>query len=441
MRSRNLILFLGDFALMYASLVAALVVRGGFSFMFDALPAHVIPFTFLFAVWSIAFYINDLYSRRRLRVDWDFVRASVGSMLANLGAAVAFFYLIGPSVGITPKTNLFLMMALFMAAFVAWRRIAAALFTNDNARKSVLFLEPDGIAEGLIRQIESDPSVPYVMRGAIRIDDGVEQALEAIPPGQSGIDTVVVGNARFAELERFLYGITLRGSTVVDGASFWEELNGEIPVSEINAAWLVNHFGDMHKRQFEALKRGRDAAMALVLTASLSWLLALIALAVRLSSPGPAFYRQVRVGKDGRQFVVVKFRTMVQDAEKSGPAWSEKGDQRVTSIGRYLRHTHLDELPQLWNIIRGDMSFVGPRPERPEFVGELEKMVPYYPLRHLVRPGVSGWAQINYRYGASVDDATKKLAYDLYYIKHRNHLLDLKIGLKTAAMVFRGEGR
>jgi len=441
MRSRNLILFLGDFALMYASLVAALVVRGGFSFMFDVLPAHVIPFTFLFAVWSIAFYINDLYSRRRLRVDWDFVRASVGSMLANLGAAVAFFYLIGPSVGITPKTNLFLMMALFMTAFVAWRRIAAALFTNDNARKSVLFLEPDSIAEELIRQIESDPSVPYVMRGAIRIDDGVEQALEAIPPGQSGIDTVVVGNARFAELDRFLYGITLRGSTVVDGASFWEELNGEIPVSEVNAAWLVNHFGDMHKRQFEALKRGRDATMALVLTASLSWLLAFIALAVRLSSHGPVFYRQVRVGKDGRQFVVVKFRTMVQDAEKSGPAWSEKGDQRVTPIGRYLRHTHLDELPQLWNIIRGDMSFVGPRPERPEFVGELEKMVPYYPLRHLVRPGVSGWAQINYRYGASVDDATKKLAYDLYYIKHRNHLLDLKIGLKTAAMVFRGEGR
>jgi len=441
MRSRNLILFLGDFTLMFASLVAALVVRGGFQFMFEALPAHVIPFTFLFAVWSIAFYINDLYSRRRLRVDWDFVRAFVGSMLANLGAAVAFFYLIGPSVGITPKTNLFLMMALFMAAFAAWRRIAAALFTNDNAKKSVLFLEPDGIAEGLIRQIESDPSVPYVMRGAIHIDDGVEQALEAIPPGQGGIDTVVVGNARFAELERFLYGITLRGSTVVDGASFWEEINGEIPVSEINAAWLVNHFGDMHKRQFEVVKRGRDVALALVLTASLSWLLALLALTVRLSSRGPVFYRQVRVGKDGRQFVVVKFRTMVQDAERAGPAWSEKGDTRVTPVGRYLRHTHLDELPQLWNIIRGDMSFVGPRPERPEFVGDLEKMVPYYPLRHLVRPGVSGWAQINYRYGASVDDATKKLAYDLYYIKHRNHLLDLKIGLKTAAMVFRGEGR
>lgn len=441
MRSLSLILFLGDFALMYLSLAAALAVRGGFASMSEAFPAHVFPFMALFAVWSAVFYVNDFYSRRRLRVDWDFFRAFIGSMLANLGAAVAFFYVIGPSTGIAPKTNLFLMMSLFAALFVVWRRFAAAVLLNDAVRKTVLFLEPDAIGEGLMRQIGSDPSAPYVLKGAIRVEDGVEQAIEAIPLGQAGIDTVVVGNARFAELERFLYGITLRGSTVVDGASFWEELNGEIPVSEVDAAWLVNNFGDMHKRQFETVKRGRDAVMALALGVSLSWLLLLIAAAVRLTSRGPALYRQVRVGKDGREFVLVKFRTMIDGAEKAGPAWSEKGDSRVTSVGRILRHTHLDELPQLWNIVRGDMSFIGPRPERPEFVVGLEKMVPYYPLRHLARPGVSGWAQINYRYGASVDDATRKLAYDLYYIKHRSHLLDLKIGLKTAVTVFRGEGR
>ncbi|MEA3248868.1 MAG: sugar transferase [Patescibacteria group bacterium] len=441
MRPRNPILLLGDFVLMYTSLVVALVVRGGVDFMLSALFAHLAPFTLLFAVWSVVFYINDLYSRRRLRVDGNFIRVFLGSMLVNLAAAVAFFYLIGPSVGITPKTNLFLMTALFMVAFVVWRRVASSMFLNDLARKTVLFLEPDGIGDGLMEQIESDPSVPYVMKGAIRMEEGVEQALDAVPLGQAGVDIVVVGNTKYAELERFLYGITLRGSTVVDGASFWEELNGEIPVSEIDTAWLVNNFGDMHKRQYEALKRGRDAVSSFVLGTSLSWLMFLIAVAVRLTSRGPAFYRQVRVGRDGRKFVLVKFRTMVKDAEKSGPVWSEKGDLRVTPFGRILRHTHLDELPQLWNIMKGDMSFVGPRPERPEFVGELEKMVPYYSLRHLVRPGVSGWAQINYRYGASVDDATRKLAYDLYYIKHRNHLLDLKIGLKTAATVFRGEGR
>ncbi|MFH1046831.1 MAG: sugar transferase [Patescibacteria group bacterium] len=452
MRKRNPILFLGDAIAMYAALILALIIRGGWRFMTESLTAHLLPFTALFAVWSIVLYINDFYSRRRLRVDIGFGRSLFNATLANLGVAVAFFYLIGPTIGIAPKTNLFLVMALFVGLFLVWRRTVAGMMVSNRSRKSVLFLEPDHLGETLIRQMMSDSSVPYRAEGVVRASGDNSGLPPQLPvhcdihdahgiASRLGAETVVVGNISFTDLHRQLYRLTLNGSTVVDAASFWEELNQEIPIFVIDTPWLVNNFKDMHKREFEILKRLRDFVGAMIIGFGLSGILLVVAGAVRASSHGPIFYRQTRVGKDGRQFTLIKFRTMREDAERDGPQWSTKNDDRVTPVGRVLRHTHLDELPQIWNIIRGDMSFIGPRPERPEFVGQLEEQIPYYSIRHLVRPGVSGWAQVNYRYGASVDDSARKLAYDLYYIKRRNHLLDLKIALKTAATVFRGEGR
>jgi len=452
MGRRKPALFLGDLAAMYTALVLALVLRGGFLFALEALPTHFVSFTLLFLVWFVVLYINDFYSRRRLRVDLNFARSLINAALVNTGIAVAFFYLIGPSVGISPKTNLFLIIALWLVLFVFWRRVASGMMVSDRSRKSVLFLEPDQLGETLIGQMHSDASVPYRAEGVVRAS-GNESGL---PVGitvysrvhetdriaaELGVETVVVGNTSIGDLHRHLYKLALNGSTVVDAASFWEELNREIPIFVIDTAWLVNNFRDMHKREYEIIKRARDLVCALMMGTALSGVLVAVACAVKISSPGPVFYRQVRVGKDGRRFSLAKFRTMREDAERDGPQWSVKNDDRVTRVGRVLRHTHLDELPQLWNIVKGEMSFVGPRPERPEFVGQLEEQIPYYSMRHLVRPGVSGWAQINYRYGASVDDSARKLAYDLYYIKRRGHLLDLKIGLKTAATVFRGEGR
>ncbi|MBU0624740.1 sugar transferase [Patescibacteria group bacterium] len=452
MKIRNIILLLGDLITMYMALILALIARHGFSSALENIPSHIVPFTLLFLAWLVVLYINDFYSRRRLRVDLAFIRSVFNATLANLGIAVAFFYLIGPTIGITPKTNLFLVTAFSVGLFILWRRVISGMLVSDRGRKSVLFLEPDQLGETLIHQMFADTAMPYRTEGVVRVSGDtmnlptglvvhseLHEAERVI--GDRGIETVVVGGASFGDLHRQLYRLTLSGAVVVDTATFWEDLNREIPIFVIDTAWLVRNFGDMHKRQFEIVKRTRDFVCALILGTVLSGVLILTAIAVKISSSGSVFYRQIRVGKDGRHFTLVKFRTMREDAEKNGPQWSVKGDQRVTKIGRFLRHTHLDELPQLWNIIKGDMSFVGPRPERPEFVGQLEERVPYYSLRHLVRPGVSGWAQINYSYGASVQDSAKKLAYDLYYIKHRGHLLDVKIGLKTLAMVFRGEGR
>ena len=166
-----------------------------------------------------------------------------------------------------------------------------------------------------------------------------------------------------------------------------------------------------------------------------------IAAAVKLNSPGNVFYTQKRIGKGGQMFWLLKFRSMVQDAEKDGAKWAEKEDTRITKVGNFLRKSRLDELPQLWNVLKGEMSFIGPRPERPEFVRELEKQIPFYQTRHLIKPGLTGWAQINFPYGASVEDAMEKLQYDLYYIKHRSLVLDFGVVLKTIKIVLSRGGR
>jgi len=164
-------------------------------------------------------------------------------------------------------------------------------------------------------------------------------------------------------------------------------------------------------------------------------------LIIKIDSRGPVFYKQKRIGQDGRIFTVIKFRTMIEEAEKDGAQWANHEDHRITRVGRFLRKTRLDELPQLWNIFVDQMSFIGPRPERIEFVKQLEKQIPYYQMRHIIKPGLTGWAQVNFRYGASVKDSIEKLQYELYYIKHRSFILDLSIILKTIKIVLKGGGR
>jgi exopolysaccharide biosynthesis polyprenyl glycosylphosphotransferase len=229
----------------------------------------------------------------------------------------------------------------------------------------------------------------------------------------------------------------------LDGVSFdhlpsvYEEYTGKIAVENLRPSWLIFSEGFRKSRAMSAGKRLLDVVLGtLGLMIGLP-ILALVALAVRLTSSGPVFYHQRRVGLHGRIFTVHKFRTMRADAEaKTGPVWaSKKGDPRVTPIGRFLRRSRLDELPQLWNVLKGEMSVVGPRPERPEFVTDLTRDIPYYGQRHVVRPGLTGWAQVRYTYGASAEDALQKLQYDLYYIKNLSIAFDLFIMLETIKTV------
>lgn len=231
------------------------------------------------------------------------------------------------------------------------------------------------------------------------------------------------------------------GIQVIDAPSFYEQVSGKILLENITAGWFVFSTGFRHTLLLRFMKKLFDKLLS---AAGLVFALPIIlptALLIKITSPGPILFRQVRVGERDRQFVLYKFRTMKADAEKAtGAVWAQKDDPRVTRIGKFLRKTRIDEIPQLYNVLKGDMSFIGPRPERPEFVEKLKEIIPFYSERHFVKPGVTGWAQVKYPYGASVEDAIEKLRYDLYYIKNMSVFLDILIILETIKVIIYGRG-
>jgi sugar transferase (PEP-CTERM system associated) len=240
-------------------------------------------------------------------------------------------------------------------------------------------------------------------------------------------------------LEQFL-DCKIQGIPSSDALSFCERELSKIDISILHPSWMLFSDGFKYSKRRLAGKRLFDLALASVFFAVLWPLMLLTAIAVRLDSPGAVLYHQTRVGLNGKLFRIYKFRSMRQDAEKNGAVWAQKNDSRVTRVGAFIRNTRLDELPQLYNVLAGQMSFVGPRPERPEFVSELTEKIPFYDLRHKVKPGLMGWAQLKYPYGASVEDAKNKLQYDLYYTKNHSFLMDMLIMIQTVEIILLGKG-
>ena len=234
----------------------------------------------------------------------------------------------------------------------------------------------------------------------------------------------------------------LSGVRVIDKTTFLERMTGRVDLATVTPSWLIfsDGFGAGSSTLSLVAKRLFDIVTSLTLLIGSSPVLLIAAIGVRLSGPGPIFYRQERVGQFGRIYSIMKFRSMVVDAERDGAVWAQAADPRVTRFGRIIRSTRIDEIPQIFNVLRGDMSFVGPRPERPMFVDELTESIPLYAERHIVKPGITGWAQLNYPYGASLEDARHKLEYDLYYIKNYSLLLDLSILIQTARVVIWQDG-
>lgn len=240
--------------------------------------------------------------------------------------------------------------------------------------------------------------------------------------------------------ERALLDCRLHGISVIDSISFIERETGRIGIDTVSLRWLIFSPGFRRGRLRAGVKRFADFMLSAGALILLSPLMALTALVVKIDSPGPALFSQVRVGLGGKPFTIYKFRSMRQDAEANGAQWAQKNDQRITKVGKFLRMTRLDELPQLYNVLRGDMSLVGPRPERPEFVKDLSKEIPFYMERHSVRPGITGWAQTSFAYAATIEDTKIKLEYDLYYVKNYSLFLDLLVLIQTFRVAVRGDG-
>jgi sugar transferase (PEP-CTERM system associated) len=258
-----------------------------------------------------------------------------------------------------------------------------------------------------------------------------------------GIEKIVVS---FREKRRILptqelLRCRVDGIDIIEGNSFYEMLTGKLLVESINPSWLIFSNGFQKSRARRVVKRTVDLIFSAALLVALAPFFVLVAIAIRLDSPGPIFFSQMRVGERHRIFRMHKFRSMVENAEAlSGPVWARENDPRVTRVGRLLRRFRIDELPQLWNVLKGEMSFVGPRPERDEFVRELEKTVPYYRERFSVKPGVTGWAQVNFGYCATIGESIEKLNYDFFYIKNMSNLMDLLVMLRTIKILLVGHG-
>lgn len=316
-----------------------------------------------------------------------------------------------------------------------------------SRRQRVLVLGDGPLGDRIVSALQDHPSYELVghlytqcIAETSDLIDDVNDAVESLSrlehiASRERVDRVVVTMTERRGLPMAqLLACRFHGMAVEDAVEFYETLQQKIALEGLTPSYLIFHGG--FRWPSRAVKRSVDmllAIMALVVTIPLFVLLPLL---IKLSSPGPVFYRQERVGWQGRRFTILKFRSMRQDAEEAGHAlWAEERDPRVTAIGQFMRRYRLDELPQLINVLRGDMSMVGPRPERPEFMGRLSRDIPYYAYRLAVKPGITGWAQVKFRYGATVQDAAEKLQYDLYYIKHMSVRLDGLIALKTIRTV------
>jgi exopolysaccharide biosynthesis polyprenyl glycosylphosphotransferase len=259
-----------------------------------------------------------------------------------------------------------------------------------------------------------------------------------------GIDQIVLANPDpTPELQADLAVCHERGIQVTPMFALYQDLTGRVPVAHLGPDWFVALPAHVKStaRTYRMIKRLLDVGFALVLLLPVLPLVPLIVLAIKLDSPGPVFFRQVRMGRGARPFTILKFRSMRQDAEAAtGAVWAQNGDKRITRVGRLLRKTRLDEIPQLWNVVVGEMSFIGPRPERPEFDAQLQQAIPFYRARRAIPPGLTGWAQVRYGYGNTLEDALHKVEYDLYYIKNESPYLDLMILLRTISVILRGSG-
>lgn len=452
--ARKLTLLLGDLLTLYIALFLVLFFRYYGTTETDLLiPQHLLPFTLLFLAWAVVFQIARLYELQYVRNDAEFIQRLLWAMAVNAGLSVFVFYFI-PAFGIRPRFNLFGVL-LTSTVFIFLGRQAARILLHSIAEGRVLFLGITDETVELAEYMRQNPQFGWRVVALMHADHGLHERKTEIPllsfeadletfTKKHGISLVIITPevSDDPRLIKALVGLLPTGISIRQLHSFYESITGKVPVSLITERWFLENPLVGQRFLFDLTKRAVDIASGILFLAVLAVLTPFIAAAIRWETKGPIFYKQRRIGRNGREFTIYKFRSMAADAEARGGAqWASDDDPRVTRVGRILRKTRLDELPQIFSVLSGDLSFVGPRPERPEFVSELRKKIPFYDIRHIVNPGLTGWAQINFPYGASANDAMEKLQYELFYIKNRSIALDLTILLKTVTTVLSGAGR
>lgn len=449
---RKFFLILTDYIILYISLFLALKIRaiwadqGVYYYFLE----HFLPFLAMFAIWIMIFYLFDLYDLKKIRSDSFLISTLIEALAVSAIVAILFFYLF-PLI-VTPKTVLLILSVVGFFLLLLWRLLWTK-FISRSIRNNVAMIGSQQVSAKIINEILNPTESDYNFVGFISL--GQEQSFlnqnhknlghyknlkDIIDENEINELVTAFSYHDYPQVTEAITECLGLGVEVTELPLFYEEVTGKVPVECIDQVWFLSQL-KANKRFFEFTQRFLDLFFSSVMLIVFLVLMPILFLLIKIDSKGPFFYSQQRIGKNNQIFKIHKLRTMVDNAEKdSGAVWAQKDDKRVTRLGKFLRKTRLDEMPQLFNIFKGDMSLVGPRPERPEFIDQLKKTVPFYNYRHLVKPGLTGWAQIKYQYANSSEQTTEKLQYDLYYIKNRSILLSLITLIRTIRIIITKAG-
>lgn len=401
---------------------------------------------------QLSLYYFDLYDLRTFRSNLELV-VRLFQSLGISSIVLAIFYYMFPMLII--GRGIFLISLSFMAGvIISWRIIYNHILKTRQLDQKIIIVGSGQLAKNIAKEIIERADTGFKIIGFIaenpeRIGEklvnpsiiGDQSQLYDIAAKEKAIRIIVaLGERRGKFPEAQLLECKMRGIAIEEGIAFYEHLTGKLQVENLRPSFLIFSDGFKKPKLTMWMKRLIGFSFSLVGLILLFPLVIILSILIKMDSRGPVFYRQERTGRNGKVFKLIKFRSMVDNAETNGPVWAEKNDSRNTRVGKWMRNWRLDEIPQMFNVLKGDMSFVGPRPERPFFVEQLRKEIPFYDHRFSVKPGITGWAQIKYRYGASKDDALEKLKYDLYYIKNLSSLFDLIIIFETVKVVLFGKG-
>ena len=453
--ARTSLLLLAEATVVFGAIVGAVYLRLGVQ---DAHYELMLRQGFLKAALATlfcltAFYLFDLYDFIVMHDRRELILRLVQALgLAWIALALAFYAF--PQLMLGRGISL-IALPLALALMVSWRVFIHWLLGHPDFGEQILIVGSGNLAVEVAREVLERPDAGYRILGFVGTDSellgkslinprviAVTSELAEIVRREN-VDRIVVamGERRGLLPTTELLQLSLAGTvSIEEGASFYERVTGRVSLNMIRPSWLI-FSGRGREARISGIIRSVVHRLVALISAILSLPIVLLtAILIKLDSRGPVLYRQERVGKNGRPFMLLKFRSMRVDAEEAGPVWASKGDDRVTRLGRVIRKIRLDEIPQFWNILRGEMNFVGPRPERQHFVSQLAQEIPYYEQRHLIPPGLTGWAQIKYAYGASIEDARQKLQYDLYYIKNQSLIFDAIIMFETIKIILFGRG-
>ncbi|NOX32319.1 MAG: TIGR03013 family PEP-CTERM/XrtA system glycosyltransferase [Deltaproteobacteria bacterium] len=451
---RNIIFYIFEGFIIFGSvLLSTVLLTFSDSYMFDVLLVlRILLMTF---ICQICLYYNDLY-------DFDIsstLAETTIRLLQALGVtsiALAFIYFLFPLAIIDRK--IFILSILFLMVFIiGWRLIYIQILNKGIFNEHIIILGSSSLAVDIFKEIDNTIDCGYTV--SVMIPDSENEGYQVELPDKIMVHKNKKNLCRIAremDIHKVVVALKERrgafptdelircrtaGIEVIEGSSFYEMLTGKVLVTKINPSWLIFSDGFRKSWMKTALKRIEDIILSAIMLILLSPVLVIVSILVKLDSRGPVFFSQDRVGLDKKEYMMHKFRSMVRDAEKlTGPVWAQDNDTRITRVGKVIRKFRIDELPQLWEVLIGKMSLVGPRPERKHFTDELEKQIPFYSQRFNVKPGLTGWAQVSYDYGATIDDAIEKLNYELFYIKNMSLAMDIIIILRTVKTVLFGRG-